>query len=114
MRTYKNGRQRHIGDILNQFATDELVTWHGEYLYPVGKRSSKALWWISRWGGPEQWYSSREAEELISQMCEDEGIIWEPVQPNYGETERLEAVQRIERRRRVFRRVQERRQAAGD
>lgn len=114
MRTYKNGRQRHIGDILNQFATDELVTWHGEYLYPVGKRSSMALWWISRLGGPEQWYSSREAEDLISQVCEDESIIWEPVQPNYGETERLEAVQRIERRRLAFQRVQERRQAADD
>ncbi|MGW0545704.1 hypothetical protein [Streptomyces altiplanensis] len=114
MRTYKNGRQRHIGDILNQFATDELVTWHGEYLYPVGKHSSMALWWISRWGGPEQWYSSREAEELISQVCNDEGIIWEPVQPNYGETERLEAVRRIEHRRRAFKRIQERRRAAGD
>ncbi|MGW4956448.1 hypothetical protein ACWEPL_04405 [Nonomuraea sp. NPDC004186] len=99
MRTYRNGRQRHIGDILNQLAADQLVTWHGEYLYRVGKSSSTALWWISRWGSPAQWYDSREAEELISQVCEDEGIIWEPVQPNYGESERLEAVQRIERRR---------------
>ncbi|GLV85503.1 hypothetical protein Slala03_51920 [Streptomyces lavendulae subsp. lavendulae] len=95
MRTYKNGRHRHIGDILNQ-----LVPWHGEYLYPAGKLSSMALWWFAPFGGSiNTWWSTREAEALISTMCEEHGIIWEPVPPPYSETARLEAVQRIERRR---------------
>ncbi|MFD0068366.1 hypothetical protein [Streptomyces sp. NPDC056690] len=95
MRTYKNGRHRHICNILN-----ELVPWHGEYLYPVGKLSSMALWWFAPFGGSiKTWWNTREAEALISTMCEEHGIIWEPVPPPYSETARLEAVQRIERRR---------------
>ncbi|MFJ5882597.1 hypothetical protein [Kitasatospora cineracea] len=101
MRTYKNGRQRHIGETLNQLVADQLVSgWHGEYLHPDGKPSSMALWWFSAFGGhPTQWWTTREAEALISSVCEAAGIIWEPVPPNYGEPERLETLKRIEARR---------------
>ncbi|MER5638218.1 phosphoribosyltransferase [Kitasatospora sp. NPDC002227] len=94
----RNGRQQHIMDFLDKLAGLGLLTWRADYHV----EQSMPLWWVSLDGKPAvRWYNSREVETLIGELCAVAGIIWEPVLATFGETQRLEAVARIEARRKA-------------
>uniref|UniRef100_A0AB33JQS7 Phosphoribosyltransferase n=1 Tax=Kitasatospora sp. CMC57 TaxID=3231513 RepID=A0AB33JQS7_9ACTN len=92
----RNGRQHHVVDFLDQLTKIGLLTWRADY----HSSEKMPLWWLSFDGQPcAWWYNTPETEKVIGELCAATGIIWEPVRANFGETERREAVARIEARR---------------
>ncbi|MFJ1709857.1 hypothetical protein [Kitasatospora sp. NPDC088346] len=57
------------------------------------------MWWITLPGQAEQWYDTRQAEELVTGLCARAGIIWEPVAHPGGEAQLAETLARIAARR---------------
>jgi hypothetical protein len=80
MTSYRNARQRHLAGILThiQPATAALPAWRGEYLLETGRATALALWQIALPGQTAQWYTTREAECLVSGICLAVGSIWGP------------------------------------
>lgn len=94
----RNGRQQHIMDFLGTLAGRGLLAWRADYHV----EESMPLWWVALDGQPAvRWYKSPEVETLIGELCSVAGIIWEPVLAHFGEPARLEAVARIEARRKA-------------
>ncbi len=103
MSSGKNARQRHLVDILDELQSQGWLNWRGEYLLRAGATTTTALWWISRHPLAKhvfQWYETRDAETLVSDLCKAVGIVWEPVPAPGGAAELAQAQDRMEQRRR--------------
>ncbi|MDX3030874.1 hypothetical protein PV421_36200 [Streptomyces scabiei] len=106
MTSGKNARQRHLVDMLDELQSQGWLSWHGEYLLRAGATTTTALWWISRYPLPKhvhQWYLTRDAETLVSDLCKAVGIVWEPVPAPGGAAELAQALARMKQRRRLQR-----------
>ena len=100
MTSYKNARQQHLGQMLTYLQQQVYpLVWRGEFLTPAGEPTTTALWWIALPGQVEQWYDTREAESLVSGICQVVGVIWEPVAAPGGAAQLAEALARMEQRR---------------
>ncbi|MEU9061686.1 hypothetical protein AB0D13_23205 [Streptomyces sp. NPDC048430] len=103
MTSGKTARQRHLVAILDDLHGDGWLNWRGEYLLRAGATTTTALWWISRYPMAKdvyQWYETRDAETLVSDLCKAVGIVWEPVLAPGGAAELAQALARTEQRRR--------------
>ena len=99
MPPYRLARQQHLGEQLHVLQDRGLLSWRGEFVVPPGRDTTCAVWWIRREGATERRYDTREAEQLVQRLSEDEGLIWEPVPHPGGKEQRRQAQERMEARR---------------
>ncbi|MFE4514729.1 hypothetical protein ACFRMQ_11135 [Kitasatospora sp. NPDC056783] len=99
MPPYRIARQRHLGEQLGALQDRGLLTWRGSFVIPPGKDTTTALWWITLPGQAEQLHETKAAEDVVSRMCAQAGIVWEPVAHPGGERQLAETLKRIKARR---------------
>jgi hypothetical protein len=86
---YRTARQEHLADMLDQLQRDGLLLWQWDY------KDSSAIYWVTPAGQCKLKLSTKQAEELVSQLCEQQGIVWFPVPQPGGENERTEILRKI-------------------
>jgi len=92
---YRIARQRHVGDMLDQLQSMGLLTWKWRY----DTANSRAIYRVALGNDPVRELRTREAEELVQDVCDEHGIIWEPVPHPGGEDKLREVEARIAWRR---------------
>lgn len=92
---YHTARQEHLAEILDFLSEgrfyvaglDHQRILYWEWDYDIENR--RAIWKIKfRHQDPWETYDTRAAEDLVMEICEDEGIVWLPVPHPGGEKER--------------------------
>jgi hypothetical protein len=88
---YKSERQRHIGDALEALSARGFISeWRLVFAHPPGRKQweidggapTPAWWYIT--DGSRQRHRTRDAEQYISSLCDENGIEWSPVPPPGG------------------------------
>ncbi|MEV4180623.1 hypothetical protein AB0J28_04150 [Streptosporangium canum] len=80
--------------MLDHLASLNLLAWRWGY------KDSRAIYWVTEQGKNPRRLDTKQAEELVLRQCERQGIIWLPIPPPGGETQRSETLRKIEELRR--------------
>nr|BEK71527.1 hypothetical protein KPHV_87540 [Kitasatospora purpeofusca] len=103
MPPFRIARQRHLAEQLNALQRQGRLSWRGAYLLKPRtdgkKETTTALWWIALSGEGEKLHETPGAEEVVARMCEEAGIIWEPVPHPGGKRQLDTTLARIQARR---------------
>ncbi len=83
---FRIARQRHLGEMLEHLELTDVLTWEWDYDHA----QSRAIYWIALGDSDRQRFDTRSAERLASDLCNELGIIWEPV-PHPGGADQLKA-----------------------
>lgn len=81
---YRNARQEHLADALEDLAQRGLLSWRWEY----DARRSRAVYHVTTPGEPERELYTRSAESKVEGMYTALGVPWLPVPHPGGEIER--------------------------
>ena len=95
-RDYRISRQRHLGTMLDELQNVGLLDWEWEY----DSARSRATYLIAVGDGERRTYETKPAEDLVMQLCQEHGLIWEPVRHPGGRKQLEEALARMAERRR--------------
>lgn len=86
---YRIARQEHVGDMLDKLQDQGLLEWRWAY------ENSSAIYWITQPGRGRRKLGTKKAEELVLELCGQQGIVWLPVPPPGGEDQRIETLRKI-------------------
>lgn len=86
---YRIARQEHVAGMLDELQELGVLVWHWDY------ENSSAIYWVTKSGHDRRKLGTKQAEALVGELCQQEGIAWLPVPPPGGEKERAETLRQI-------------------
>lgn len=89
---YHTARQRHLGQMLDHLQGNGLLSWRFGYEVPPRQATGRAVYSVQLPGHRERKLDTRNAEEVVQCICDEQGIVWKPVPQPGGEVQ-LERVQ---------------------
>lgn len=86
---YRIARQEHVAEMLDELQERGALVWQWDY------ENSSAIYWVTKPGRDRRKLGTKQAETLVSELCQQEGIVWLPVPPPGGEKQRAETLRQI-------------------
>ena len=88
---YRNPRQQHLVNALDDLARRELLSWRWEY----DQRRNRVVFHLLMPGQPEQELYTRSVERVVQALYQGAGLCWLPVPHPGGQAELDDTLRRM-------------------